>query len=767
MTERYRLSFPALTVFIFLLVIFFVPGGALDLLNAKAFLLVLGTVVVGALFGWDVWTHREIVWPKHRLLLAVAALPIVYLLSGLLSTTSSLALFGYNFEAGTFGALLFGSMLMGIGAVVFAGIPRALQGVIALFAALSVATLFSVVKIISGGDWFTFGTFSGLMGNMFGAWTDLAVASALLLTLAMLAIGMLPMRGLFKGLLYAAAFVSGGLTFVLSFRPAFMLLLATSVALFLYFAKIENNFYFQSKGEKDGRGVFSSRKTILPLIFGLLSILFLLNPTIGDRNLGSIVSAPFGISNTDIHPTLSTTLSISKAVLTKSVLFGSGPNTFEQDWLAYKPSDINATPFWAVAFPFGAGFIPTQVAATGIVGSLAWLAFYVFLIALALKVVTQIPEARAPRFVLVSSLLVSLFLWGAFLLYTPSATVFMLAFLATGILLSTALSAGVLPAYTLNLTSPSARFVSTLTILVAIVSLLSLGMVEVEKTLGVFHFNRANMLADMKEVPIDVVEAELDKAVKFSPLDTYFLAISNLNSYRARAIASSATGTPEELQSAFQVAIGKSVTAARAAVSTNSAAYGNWVALGTVYSSLVPKPLAVESAYENAQFAFDEAYKRNPANPDLPLLLAQLEINKENFDDARSYIRNSLALKPDYADAYLLLARLEASQNNIPAAIASAEQLAVLSPDNAGLHFEIGLLKYSNSDFTGAEVSFAKALTLEKEYANAKYYLALALGKLGRMDEARAKLNELLVANPDSEEVKQALSDLNAPAKKK
>ncbi len=767
MPERYRLSFPLLTVFIFLLPIFFVPGGALDLSNAKALFIVLGTVVTGLLFVWDMWRHHEMEIPKHRILLAVGMLPLVYLLSGLLATPSTLSLLGYNFEAGTFGALLLGTLLLGMAAIVYTGTTRVLQGVIAIFSALAVVVLFSAVKILSGGAWLTMGTFTGIMGNMLGSWTDLAVGATLLCTLSILALGVLSVKGSFKALLYGAVAVSGVMLFVLSFRPAFWLLLATSIALFFYFAKIENNFYFQSKGEKEPGGLFSSKKVVLPLILGILSVFFLMNPVLGTKSLGEVVSAPFGVSNTDIYPTLSTTLSISKAVLTKSALFGSGPNTFSQDWLAFKPSDINSTPFWAVAFPFGAGFIPTQVAVTGIVGSLVWLAFYGLLVALALRVMTRIPEARAPRFVLVASLGMSLFLWGAFLVYTPSATIFMLAFIATGLLLSAALSAEVLPAYTINLKASPAHVVSVVVIIAAVAGLLFLGMTELEKSLGAFHYGRAGALANTEGVKIEAVEAELNKAVEFAPIDVYFLAISNVNSLKAQAIANNATGTPEEIQTAFQTAVGTSLAAARAAVTANPAAYSNWVALGTIYSSLVPKPLSVESAYENARYAFEEAFKRNPSNPDLPLLLAQLEINKENFDDARSFIRNSLALKSDYADAYLLLARLEASQNNIPAAIASTEKLAVLTPDNAGIHFELGLLKFSNADYNGARVSFEKALAIEKNYANAKYYLAVTLGKLGRVDEARAQLNELLSTNPDSQEVKQALEDLNAPAKKK
>lgn len=169
----------------------------------------------------------------------------------------------------------------------------------------------------------------------------------------------------------------------------------------------------------------------------------------------------------------------------------------------------------------------------------------------------------------------------------------------------------------------------------------------------------------------------------------------------------------------------------------------------------------MEGAYENAQFAYNEALKRNPNNPELSLYLAQLELNNGRVDTARSYIRNSIALKEDYANAYLMLAQLELAQNNLPAAIVSTEALVQLAPNNAGIHFELGLLKYSSEDYNGAANAFAKALSIAPDYANAKYYLGLSFVRLGRIGEARVQFEELLATNQDNAELKRALEDLS------
>ncbi len=762
MPNYYRKSFLTVLATLFLLPIFFIPGSVLDAANAKALILALGSLVAITLFLFAFYHKREVVLPKHHLIFVALLLPVAYLLSALLSTPSSLSLFGYNLEVGTFSFILLGVSLLILLAMIISNGTQVLELLLALFGAFSILAIFMVVKILSGGNLLVLGNFAGNMGNPLGSWTDLAVAFGLLSSLSVIAIGVLPMRGLFKALLYVAFALALILLVVIHFNPALALTLSASIFFLIYFRRVESGFYVEHGGKMEANKSFLSSPVLLSIILGVVSLLFLINPVVSQgRKLSEVVSGYFNVSNTEIHPTLATTLSISKAVLAERSLFGSGPNTFTHDWLIYKPSNVNSTPFWAVEFPFGAGFIPTQIAVTGVIGSIVWLAFFVLLLWLVLKALSHIPESRTLRFATVSAVLVTLFVWVGSFLYTPSLAMLMIGFIFTGALLALGRIGGSLSSYTNNFAQPSIRHLSTILILVVFAGVAYLGWVECGRTLAALHFERAVALSNTAGTPVSSIESELQKAITFAPLDGYYLGLSQLNFVKAQTVANSATGTPEQNRAVFEDALGKSISAARAAIDANPAAYGNWVALGNLYSALVPEPLKIDGAYESAQFAYNEAFKRNPANPGLPLMLAQLEINKGNLDQARSYIRSSLALKDDYPDAYILLARLEASAKNIPAAIASAEKLATLSPDNAGLYFEIGVLKYSISDYKGAAEVLTRALQLNASYANAKYYLALSVAKLGRKDEARTMLEELLTMNPDSAELQAALKDVS------
>lgn len=743
----YRPSFIALIATLFITPLFFIPGGALGLGNAKSFIAVLGIGIAAVLFLVQFIRSKHVDVPRHHLLSAALILPVVYLLSALLTTPSSLSLLGYNLEVGTFGSILLGVAALFLATVALADTQRALQAVLALFGSFGLLAIFVTIRVLAGGDILSLGNFTGSMGNPLGSWMDLGIAFGLLATLSMLALGMLPMRGAYKLSLWVAFVLSTLLLAVIHFVPALILTLVASVCAFLYFSKVE------------------SGSRIAPILLGIVSLILLVNPVVGaERRIGEVVSSSVGVANADIRPTLSTTLSISKAVLVGRSLLGSGPNTFAHDWLSYKPSDVNATPYWAVAFPFGAGFMATQVATTGVIGSILWIVFFGLLVALTLKSFSHLPESRASRFAFVSTLVVTYFLWAAFFFYTPSLPVLVTAFIFTGVLLALSSEVGFVPTRPLRFPSAPTKQVAVLVAALCLVGVVYLGWVELERTLAAFHFQRAATLSNTEGASIAAVEEELLTAVKFAPLDVYYLAISQLNLSKAQIIANSATGTPEENKAAFEESLGRSVQAVRSAVTANPASYDNWVALGNTYSLLVPEPVKLEGSYESAQYAYNEAFKRNPANPRLPLLLAQLELNKGDVDVARSYIRSSLALKSDYPDAYILLARLETGAKNTAAAIASAERVAALLPDNVGAQFELGLLKYSSGDYAGALTALEAALKLSPDYANAKFYLALSLANLGERDEALMKLEELKATNPDSAELDAAIQSLTAPA---
>src|SRR3989344_7306350 len=101
MPQTHKISFFITLGLLFLLPIFFIPGGTLSLDVAKSALVVLGVIAIILAFLWEIWQDGKLSLPWHPFVFTIVLLPLVYLLSAFLATPSSLSLLGYSFEVGT------------------------------------------------------------------------------------------------------------------------------------------------------------------------------------------------------------------------------------------------------------------------------------------------------------------------------------------------------------------------------------------------------------------------------------------------------------------------------------------------------------------------------------------------------------------------------------------------------------------------------------------------------------------------------------------
>jgi tetratricopeptide (TPR) repeat protein len=443
-------------------------------------------------------------------------------------------------------------------------------------------------------------------------------------------------------------------------------------------------------------------------------------------------------------------------------LLGAGPNTFSQSWLMHNPKDLNNTPFWNVTFPSGIGFLPTQIVSVGILGALAWLFFLGSFLLLGVRALSNISRDMWQRFSQVSTFFGSLFLWAINFVYTPSIVMLSLAFIMSALFVVACRTSGVIAAREIIFSrNVAVSFGSALVLVAVAIGTLTAGYHVFSRTASIFYFQKAGALTAVAGTPIGTIESKLNRAIKMVPQDIYYTALSDINlAYAQSLIENAEEGKEEETREVFQTVLQKAISSAQLAVSANPSSYSNWIKLGQIYSSLAPAPFSMEGAGENARSAFQEARKRNPNSPEVPLLISVLELDANEDESARAHIEESLMLKNDYADAYYLLARLEIKQNNIAKAIRSVETSAVLAANNSGLFFQLGLLRYENGDYLEAARALSKALEITPQYANAQYFLGLALEKLGRTDEAISAFEGLVRTNPDNEELPKILANI-------
>jgi len=761
----HKTSYLSLLALIFILPLFFIPSAIVPLSLAKPIILYIGAFVGFVALLASVLKYGQLKLPRHKLMWAVVALPAVYALSAVVSGSSTLGLYGYNFEIGTFVSVLLASVVLLLSATTPDGISKILKIESAVFLSLGLAMIFSIIKVLSSGTLLVWGVFGNAISTPIGSWADLGISMALIAVLSLLALEMLEMTKRIRGLVYVVFVVSIALLAVINYSTAWWVALVASLIIFIYFVTMEKPQVAMSQSQP------MRRISRLAVALFAVSLLFVFNPTVSPTHgsLGNTVSNIFGINTGEVSPSLASTFAVINPVLKTHLLLGSGPNTFGNDWMLSKPLAVNQSNFWNTQFNFGFGFMFTQIASVGILGTLVWLAFIVLLLILSGKVLMRMssntsgPMANGERFVLLSTMAGSLLLWGAMFLYVPNMYVFVLAFAFVGLFLSACSRTGVIMSSEVVFSRNAVvHFLSVFVIVFLGIGSIAVGFVIFQKSSALVYYNQAVVMANTQGTSVDDIEANLNKAIGLSPVDVYYRALADLNLSRAQTLINSTSAPSTKAQTDFQNAISKSIAAAHSATQANPVGYANWIELGSIYESLVPKPLAVTGAYDNSKTAYQTAQKLNPQSPEPSLLLARLELDNGNADVARTDIQSALALKNDYADAYFLLTQLEASANNVVDAIKSAQTASILSPDNAGIFFELGLLQYTNADYTDAVTALTKAIEITPNYANAEYFLGLSLDKLGRPEEALAQFENLLKTNPGNANITDAIANIQA-----
>src|SRR6185312_2708045 len=389
--KEYKLSLLSLLALLFLLPLFFVPSLSVPLTLAKPVLLFIGVFVGFISLLAFVLKRGELRVPRSKLVWAVVLLPIVYFVSAFFSGSSSFGLYGYNFEVGTFVSILLASVVLLLAAIVADDTARVLKLESAIFCSLSLGAIFSAIKILSAGNWMVWNNFVGATSTPLGDWSDLGIALALLAILSLLAVEMLEMTSVVRGVVYGVLVLSVVLLAIVNFSTAWWIVMLASLIIMIYFITMEKPTRV-TEGEQTVRRI--SRVAVA--VFAV-SLLFVFNPTVSPTHgtLGNTISSLLNVSTSNVSPALSSTLSVTGPVLKTHPLLGSGPNTFANDWLLYKPVLINQSNFWNTPFTFGLGFIFTQIASVGLLGSLLWLVVIVLLLMLAGKVLVRMSPSTS------------------------------------------------------------------------------------------------------------------------------------------------------------------------------------------------------------------------------------------------------------------------------------------------------------------------------------------------------------------------------------
>lgn len=734
-----------LVAFAFLLPFFFVPDALFPFQFSKTVLALVAAVAIFIAFAMRTLRSGILSFRWSSILTGAVGLTFVYLLSSFFSSTSSLSFFGYQLDPDTFGFIALGAALMFATTLAVDTEERIFRIFLALLAGAWVVFLFQLIQVLFGVP-IHLGIFTTPIQNLLGKWNDFSLFAGLFAALALVSLEALSLSVLGASVLGATLAVSLFFLALANFPLAWYILGAVSFATLV--------FSFMRRHVSEDAAPLKSRGVVSCIVLAVV-VFFVF--------FGSPVSLAlqnhFNIQALEVSPSVGGTLGIVGNVFSKNPVFGSGPDTFVNDWFLARPASTLGTVFWSTEFSAGFGFIPSTLATGGIVVGIGWLLLIGLFLWVGVRALVRVSaEGSRAYFLIVLSALASAILFVMHLWYVPSASLSLMLFLFLGLFIASLGRTSFVRNVVVRFSeSPRLGFVSVLAIAVLIVgSLVALyGTGEVYAS----AVTEANAVSLGNAGDTAGALAAGREAVSLAPLDVYYRTLTSLD---LASLASTTQNGKNDVatQQAIQSALSDAITNASAAIALNPESFDNWMNRAAVYEAAVP--LSIQGAADSATAALEEARKRNPNTPEVDYQEASLKEFAKDDAGAKTAAEAAIAKKADYTPAILLLAQISLNQGNLAEAISSLKSAIVFTPNDSSLLYQLGLLELQAKEYSDAADAFNQALTITPDYQNAMFYLGAADVYLGKKDEALALFGELLDKNPGNAVLTDVISKLGS-----
>lgn len=730
--------------------ILFIPSAVLPFAYSKVSLIAFGGLVALACYILARLTRGNIIVPPVALLGAFWLVPAAYLLSTLFSGTGvGTGLLGTELESDTLGFMLALATFASLAALAFrrSSQYRSFFKVSgwALAIVLVAQVIFTVLGTVSPDRF-------AATANLVGSYADLGMLVGLSITTILLTFRFLEVSPRTRTIL--GVFGALGLAFLALVNSALIWTLVGLTALGLFIeaimrrrATVEDDEFEgveELSVETEPMSAAENRNLGMPLAVLVVSLFFLL----GGGTIGAALANAFGVSYLDVRPSWEATFDVASHTYAASPLFGSGPGTFGEEWLKFRDASLNETVFWNVDFTSGIGLIPTSFITTGIVGALAWIAFLGLFLVLGVRALLfRAPEEPFALFTSIASFVGAAYVFALAVFTVPGPVVLLAGFVLAGLFVSSLRYGGARREWGIIFAkSPRVGFAIVFALTLLLLASVFAAYVVVERYLASVSYNQA--VAALNNGSLEEAEAALSRSILFSPTDRAYQLAAATGIARMNLVAADTELSASEAQQRFQAALSTGIDAATRATQLRPDNYRNWVMLASVYQTVVP--LKIEGSYEQAKEAYARAEALNPTNPVLPFSRAQLEIAQGNLPAAEEALTQAIGLKRDYTEAILLLSQLQVQAGKAREALEAAEAAAFFAPNDQNVLFQVGLLRIGTGDTAGAAQVLARAIELNPQYANARFFLAVALANRGQFPEAVVQLEAIAALSPEN-----------------
>lgn len=176
--------------------------------------------------------------------------------------------------------------------------------------------------------------------------------------------------------------------------------------------------------------------------------------------------------------------------------------------------------------------------------------------------------------------------------------------------------------------------------------------------------------------------------------------------------------------------------------------------------------IEISSLYSNwAMYLFEqndteECFKRfvialqyYNKNPDIYYRLGNVNKTIKNHNEAIAQYRRAIELDPKNVEYYYLLAGCYEEIGSIYEQKKVLIDSLVYNDTSAEVYYKLGIIFQIQNDLNSSIAKFKKAIELNDNYVEAKCKLALIYEHLGNKDEAIVLYEEILMIDPENEEV--------------
>ena len=727
---------------VFVLPLIFISVSIVDIGSLKAITVFL--FVYLSLFVWSIIKLKsdDFVIPFNLISLFAVLVILVNVLSAVLSDNFIVNFWGRDFGFDNSISLISLFLLFFLGTFVFDKIKNVSVTYVSLWVSSLIVILFSIVLILIPNIVPDFGFFFSNTTNTIGKWFDLGVFTGLFLIFNLVSLEFLKVTKKIKIALCASLVLSLVLLFIIGFSELWLVVGIISLIFFIYFLVVSRS------DRKNKNNLPVSSLVVLVISFVVL---------ISGLSLNFKAQELLEIDFVDYRPGAVATYQIIKESVKENPVLGQGSASFSNNWVKNKPDGINLTELWNIDFRYGYGLIPTYFATTGILGILSWILFLGMFVYLGFMSLFRKYENNTSKYIITSSFIASFYLWLMNFIYIPSYVTLSLTFIFSSIFVASLYREKMINVKTFAISkNPKYGFLYIFFIVAVLISSITVAYNIAEKFASKIY-ERQSLVA-LQENNLVLAEQKMISSLSLDQNDNSLKSLSGIQQSIAAQSQNNQQLSETDRGTIFENYISNSIQAASAAVEYDPTNYSNFYFLGDLFTNIIS--LQVEGVSERAEEFMNQARELNPKNPQIPLALARIAFATNDLEKSKGLINEALGVKSNYTDAVYLLSQVNVQEGEVETAIENVRLTTIIRPNDPVTFFQLGLLQYQNEDFEAAVNSFESAVIRNPFYLNAKYFLGLGYDRSGREQDAINQFIDLSQLNPENQEIKFILENL-------